>query len=254
MPKLSVVILTKNEEKNIERCLSAVSFADEVIVVDDHSTDKTVEIAKKNKATVYEHALENDFAAQRNFGLQKAEHEWILFVDADEVVSPDLQKEITQSLLNSKYDAYKLRRRDFFWSQELKHGETQKVRNNGLIRLMKKSSGEWSGSVHEEFHTKANVGMLKKFIDHYPHQTIKEFLESVNHYSTLRARELQKLGKKTNSLEIVALPFGKFLLNYFLFLGFLDGPAGFAYSFFMSFHSFLVRAKLFQYTEYEENG
>jgi glycosyltransferase involved in cell wall biosynthesis len=254
MPKLSVVILTKNEEKNIERCLQSVSFADEVIVIDDHSTDKTVEIAKKNKATVYEHALDNDFAAQRNFGLQKTEYDWVLFVDADEVVSTDLQKEISQAIVKSIYEAYKIRRRDFFWGQELKHGETQKVRNNGLIRLMIKGSGEWSGSVHEEFYTKANVGMLKKFLDHYPHQTIKEFLESVNHYSTVRARELEKAGTKTNSFEIVLLPFGKFLLNYFLYLGFLDGPAGFAYSFFMSFHSFLVRAKLFQYTEYEENG
>lgn len=250
MESLSVVILTKNEEKNIERCLKSVVFCDEVIIVDDNSTDKTLELAKKlsKKSKIFQRALNNDFAAQRNFGLSKATGDWVLFIDADEEVSKELQDEMVSLRQPRRLtEAYYINRRDFFWGKELKYGETKTVREKGIIRLVKRNSGKWLGDVHEVYHTAKNIDHLKSFINHYPHQTLKEFIEKINFYSTLRARELFNKGKSVSVMEIIFVPFFKFLYNYFLLLGFLDGPAGFTYAFMMTFHSFLVRSKLYQY-------
>ncbi|MEK7633574.1 MAG: glycosyltransferase family 2 protein [Patescibacteria group bacterium] len=258
--KLSAIVLAKNEEENIERCLKSLGFCDEIIVVDDYSTDNTLEkiqISKskfqiKSKIQIFQRKLDNDFAEQRNFGLSKANNEWVLFVDADEEVNEELKKEINglDSRLrgNDKniYDSYYIKRRDFFWNKELKYGEVRQIRQIGLIRLVCKNSGKWMGSVHEVFHTANKVGQLNGFLNHYPHPTLKEFINDVNYYSSIRAEELFNRGTKTNVFEIVFFPFGKFIYNYFLNLGFLDGPTGFTYAFMMSFHSFLVRAKLYQ--------
>ena len=251
--KISAMVLTKNEEKNIERCLKSLDFCDEIIIVDDYSTDKTIEIinnvGNKNLCSVHKRQLNNDFAQQRNFGLSKANNEWILFVDADEEVSKELKKEIVSLFHGSivKENAFYLRRIDYFWNHELKFGEIKKVR----IRLLKKNSGTWMGNVHEEFrikNSKLKIAKLNNYINHYPHPTLKEFISDVNNYSSIRAEELFNRGTKTNVFEIIFLPFGKFIYNYFFNLGFLDGAVGFTYSFMMSFHSFLVRSKLYQLT------
>lgn len=247
--KISAVVLTKNEEKNIERCLRSLDFCDEIIVIDDYSTDNTknqiLKIAKLN-IKIFEKHLNNDFAAQRNFGFSKATNVWILFIDADEVVTDELKFEIK----NTKFEkeAYYLRRRDYFWNKELKYGEVKKIRNFGLVRLVKKNSGKWMGNVHEVFHTAKNTGRLNNFINHYPHPSLKEFIIDINRYSDIRAEELFRQDVKTNVLQIIFFPFCKFIYNYFFKLGFLDGPAGFTYAFMMSFHSFLVRTKLYQLT------
>lgn len=256
--KISAVILTKNEEKNIERCLRSLDFCDEIIIVDDYSTDKTLEIVNKVfkvikfiKYRIFERKINNDFAEQRNFGLSKATNDWVLFIDADEEISEELKKEIIgldPRLHRNNTNAYFLKRRDYFWNQELKFGEVKKVRDQGIVRLVKKGSGTWMGDVHEVFHTADNIGKLNGFINHYPHPTLKEFINDINHYSDIRAEELFDREAVTNIFEIIFFPFGKFIYNYFFNLGFLDGPAGFAYSFMMSFHSFLVRSKLYQLT------
>jgi glycosyltransferase involved in cell wall biosynthesis len=249
---ISAVVLTKNEEKSIERCLTSLAFCDEILIIDDGSTDKTVELAKQHNAVILEHDLASDFAAQRNYGMQKATNRWILFIDADEEVTPALARELKNP--DEGVDAYYLRRRDFFWGKELKHGETAKVRNKGILRFMKKNSGTWLSPVHEEFHSNGSTDRMNGFINHYPHQTIKEFLSDINDYTSARAHELQEQRKKVSVSQIVLFPLGKFLYTYFLRMGFLDGPAGFAYSFFMSFHSFLVRAKLYQYLHFHEKS
>ena len=256
--KISAVVLTKNEEKNIERCIKSLDFCDEIIIADDYSTDNTLkkirnlklEIRNKSKIQIFKRKLNNDFAAQRNFGLSEAANELVLFVDADEEASRELKKEIV-SLFHGpivRENAFYLRRRDYFWDQELKFGEVRKVRDLGIVRLIKKSSGKWMGSVHEVFHTVENIGQLKGFLNHYPHPTLKQFINDINNYSGIRATELFNRGIKTNLLEIIFFPFGKFIYNYFFNLGFFDGPVGFTYAFMMSFHSFLVRAKLYQLT------
>jgi glycosyltransferase involved in cell wall biosynthesis len=184
--------------------------------------------------------------------MSKASGRWILFIDADEEISDELAKEL--KTLDEGVDAYFLRRRDFWWGKELKYGETAKVRTNGLVRLVKKDSGSWKGPVHEEFSTQGRTSRLEGFINHYPHPSIKDFLNEINFYSTLRAKELAQLHTGVSAAQIILFPVGKFILTYFLRLGFLDGAPGFAYSFFMSFHSFLVRAKLYQYLHFHEKN
>jgi len=257
---LSAVVLTKNEEKNIERCLRSLDFVDEIVVVDDYSNDDTLnkisKMKKENsklKFKIFQRNLNGDFAAQRNFGMEKASEEWVLFLDADEEVSKELKEEIKEvvryvTLEREDLVGFYIKRRDYFWGREVRFGEVLKVREKGLIRLVKKNTGKWHGKVHEKFeirNLKFEIKTLKNFINHYPHPKVKDFLKEINFYSSLKADELFQQGKKTNILEIIFYPFFKFILNYFIYLGFLDGPSGFVYAFMMSFHSFLVRGKLY---------
>lgn len=244
--KLTAVILSKGEIST-QKAIESVGFCDEVLIIKDNSKEETT----KAKVTILKRLLAGDFSAQRNYAMEEAKGDWILFVDADEVVSRELAKEIEHGRWNMEdgTTAFYIKRRDFFWGKELRHGETRKARSSGIIRLVKKNSGKWNGRVHEVFYTTASVGRLNGFLDHYPHQTLREFIADVNYYSTLRAKELFNHNVGVNIFQIIFYPLGKFILSYFLYLGFLDGPAGFVYSFMMSFHSFLVRAKLYQYAK-----
>ncbi|HLC94269.1 MAG TPA: glycosyltransferase family 2 protein [Patescibacteria group bacterium] len=240
--RISALILAKNEEKAIEKAIKSVSFCDEVVVIDDYSTDKTAEIAQRNGTVVRQRHLTQDFAAQRNFGEGECRGKWILCIDADEYVTDTLAQEIKKTIQQDIFAAYYLKRRDVWWGRELKHGE---VGNIQLVRLFKKGAGKWKGNVHEVFETTGKIGKLSNFFFHTPHPTVREFLSEINVYSSLRAQELYQNKKSVSVVEIIAYPFFKFMLNYIFKGGFLDGPPGFVYAFFMSFHSFLVRAKLY---------
>ena len=244
MNKISAIILTKNEETKIEKAISSLLFCDEVIIIDDESTDKTVENATKAGAKVLTHSKKNNFAEQRNWAMEKTKNEWILFIDADEEVSEDLKFQIINLKLEEGTTAYAIPRRDFFWGHEMQYGETKQARSKGIIRLIKKGGGVWTGAVHETFISSGAVGKLDELLNHYSHDSLTSFIQDINIYSSLRAKELAKMGKKVIIPELIFFPFGKFIYTYFILGGFLDGPAGFVYSFVMSFHSFLVRAKL----------
>lgn len=249
--KLSAVILTKNEEKNIEQAIKSVDFCNETLIVDDYSEDKTVEHAKKLGARILLSHLNDDFSKQRNFATENTKGEWVLFLDADEVVSVELKREIKRLLyLPVSEAAYYIKRRDWFWGREVTHGEVATAAQQGIIRLVKKGSGCFAGRVHEEYKTTVSTGILKNYLNHYPHHTLVEFINRINKYSTLRAQELLQQGDNDNIFITVTYPFGKFFYTYLVKKGFLDGAAGFVYSFMMSFHSFLVRAKLYQYRNF----
>lgn len=245
---LSVVILTKNEEKNILDCLETVSWADEIIILDDNSDDRTLETAEKlglKNLRIIKRDLQKDFAMQRNYATQKAKNEWILFIDADERVTPELRREINDFLIeeknNHKFNGMYVKRRDILWGKLLKHGETGKIK---LLRLAKKSSGKWQGKVHEEWTVEGNTDTFISFVLHFPHQTISEFLAEINFYTTIRAAELYNNGTSTSLLQIIVYPKAKFYVNYFFKLGVLDGLEGLIFAILMSLHSFLVRGKL----------
>lgn len=240
---LSAIVLAKNEESTIRDCLNSLSFCDERIVIDDFSTDKTAEIAKELGAKVYKHPLENDFARQRNFGLEKASGDWVLFIDADERVNHSLQYEITTEISNpmDTVVGYFIKRHDTLWGRKVIHGE---IGSTTLLRLAKKSAGKWKGRVHEAWEIKGKRGALTHKLDHFPHQSLREFLREINYYSTIRAEELHKMKKKIYVHQIAVYPIGKFMYNYVVRLGFLDGLPGFMIAIMMSFHSFLVRGKL----------
>ena len=239
---ISAVVLTKNEEEQIEKCLKTLAFCGEIIVIDDFSTDKTAELAKKYTQKIYQRRLNDNFASQRNFGLDKAKGNWIFFVDADERVPKELQNEILKAAKTKKYNGFYLKRKDFNWGRWLKHGETATVK---LLRLAKKGKGEWQNPIHEVWQIKPPIGELKNPLHHYSHTTVSETIKRIDRYSSIRAKMLYQEGKRTNAFEILAFPVGKFLLNYFLRLGFLDGKAGYLMATFMSIHSFLVKAKLY---------
>ncbi|MAG59677.1 hypothetical protein CMO96_02715 [Candidatus Woesebacteria bacterium] len=238
---LSAIVLTKNEEKNIGKCLESLNWCDEVLVIDDYSTDTTANIAKKYGARVFKRSLNDDFAKQRNFGLKKVKGEWVLFVDADERISGDLASEIKEKIVQTNEVGFYIRRRDFLWGRELKHGEVGKAE---FIRFGKKNAGSWKRKVHEFWEIHGEVGKLDTPLRHYPHQTIREFVEHIEYFSTLHAQERRREGEKASFLKVIVWPLAKFFRNWIVKLGFLDGTQGFLVAILMSFHSFLSWSKL----------
>lgn len=238
---LSVVILTKNEGNNIERCIKSLSFCDEIIVVDDFSIDKTIEIAKKLGAKVFQRALNNDFSSQRNFGLEKVKGEWVLFIDADEEVSKELSAEILEKTKTKYFDGYYLKRKDIAFGKELKYGETASIK---LLRLGRKEKGLWKRPVHEVWKIKSPVDTLKNSLNHYSHQNILDSLRKINYYSGIEADFRQN--EKSGYFKILFYPCAKFFKNFILLKGFLDGMPGFLIACLMSAHSFLVRVKIWE--------
>lgn len=239
---LSTVILSKNEEENIKECIESVSFCDEVILVDDNSIDKTRQIAKNLGAKIFIRSLDNDFAAQRNFGLEKARGSWVLFVDADERVPISLKEEILKKISDSPgVMGYFVRRSDILFGRSLKYGETGNVR---LLRLARRAGGKWRRKVHEFWDIIGRTQELFNPLLHYPHPSLREFLSEVNWMSSLHAEENKKEGKRSNLLKILIWPKIKFIDNYIIKLGFLDGDLGFIVALMMSIHSFLAWGKL----------
>lgn len=241
---ISAVVLTKNEERNIGKCLDSILWCDEIIVVDDFSEDNTVEKIQNlnSKIKIFEKHLNNDFASQRNYGFSKAKYEWVIFVDADEIVSSDLKNEILGKIKNNKNTGgFYVKRRDFIFGNVMQHGEFGNIK---LLRLGRANKGKWEGRVHEEWKIKGKIEELGHSLFHYPHQSINGFLKDINFYTDIRAKELFDKGAKSNFISIILYTKIKFIQNYFLKLGFLDGTSGLVLALFMSLHSFLVRSKL----------
>jgi glycosyltransferase involved in cell wall biosynthesis len=239
---ISVVVLTKNEEENIRGCLESVKWANEIIVVDDFSYDKTAKIARSFGAKIYKRKLNNDFSGQRNFAMRKCTKKWILFLDADERISSELAKEITHHPSPiTHYQAFRIRRVDYLWGKKLKYGDIRRV---NLVRLGEKGAGKWVRRVHEKWEIEGEIGNIKGEILHFPHRNVSHFLKKIRKYALIHARQLQNEGVKANLLQIIFYPLGKFIANYIFKLGFLDSTAGFVHAVMMSFHSFIARSEL----------
>lgn len=240
---ITAVVLTKNEEKNIVDCLGSVKWCDEVLIIDDNSEDRTMDLAKRENAEIIQQVLNGNFSKQRNLGLEKAKNDWVFFVDADERVTDSLRYEI-QSLISdpmNPFNGFLIKRKDIIWGKELKHGETGNI---SFVRLAKKSSGKWEGLVHEKWKVRGKIDKLNNSLLHYPHQALGQFLTEINLYTDIRSRELYEKGVKSNFFFIILYPKAKFFINYFIKRGFLDGIEGLVFALVMSFHSFLVRGKL----------
>lgn len=243
---LTVIVLTKNEEKNITRCLESLAWCNEILVIDDYSLDKTVVSVKTLNAKVYQRELGNDFSSQRNYGLNIAKHDWVLFVDADEIISHKLAEEIKSKLDYANYQnscsGFFIKRRDKFMGKFLKYGETAGVK---LLRLANKNMGKFKGKVHEVWEIKGKIGEFNNSLIHERNISTEEFLTRIDRYSTIRAKELYEKKVKTNVFLILLYFKVKFMQNYILRFGFLDGMRGFIMAFMMSLHSLMVRIKLY---------
>ncbi|OGC98278.1 hypothetical protein A2634_03995 [Candidatus Amesbacteria bacterium RIFCSPHIGHO2_01_FULL_48_32] len=238
---LTAVVLARNEAQILPRSLKSLKFCDAILVIDDNSTDNTIQVAQKYKVKVVSHALAGNFASQRNFALSQIKSGWALFVDADEVVTPNLAEEISKELKNPLFHAYFLKREDVMWGKRLKAGDSRA----SLIRLGRIGMGRWTGKVHETWVIEGRVGELKNLLTHYPHPSLYKFLSKINFYSSLRAQELRELGQKSSLAQIIFYPILKFLHLGIWKLGFADGTAGFICAMVMAFHTFLTRGKLY---------
>lgn len=239
---LTAVVIAKNEEENLPLSLPYLKFCSQTIVIDNNSTDHTAQIARRYKAQVIEFPVNGDYSAIRNFALGKVDTDWVLFVDADELITPELASEIKSVITSTKYSGFYIPRIDYLWNRPLRYGDLGSVK---LLRLGRKKAGNWQGKIHETWKISGPTGILHHPIRHYPHPSLVKFLQSVNYYSDLRAEELKKEGVQGNLLSILFYPPGKFIYLWIVKKGFLDGTAGLIHAMVMAFYSFLVRGKLF---------
>ncbi len=172
MTKITAIIPTFNEESNIQKALDAVSFADEIIVIDSFSTDKTIAIVQKTKAIIVQRAFDN-FSNQKNFAIGKASNDWIFLLDADETISESLQKEI-QKVINTTttFAAFYIYRNFFFKRKKLKFSGWQRDK---VIRLFRKDNCRYKGKVHEEIYTEGEIGFLQEKINHYSYKNYNQY-------------------------------------------------------------------------------
>ena len=222
---LSVIVITKNEETNIKKCLETVKWADEIIVLDSGSTDNTVEIAKEytNKVFVTDFP---GFGRQKNRALEKATGTWVLSLDADEVLSPELQKEIKEVVRkNLDQDAYKIPRLSSYCGKVIKYGDWRKEKS---IRLFRRDKGKFSEDlVHEHIAIDGLVNELKSPMYHKAFTSFEQVLNKMNMYSTLGAKQKFKEGKKGGLIRALIHGGWTFMRCFGLRFGFLDGYHGF---------------------------
>lgn len=220
---LSVTIICKNEEENIKECLKSISWAEEIILVDSRSSDKTVEIAKEFTDKIFIEEWKG-YARQRNFALSKATNKWVLPIDADERCTPELKNEIL-SIINSENHlaGYRIPRKSFFLGKWIKHCGWYPGYQMRLF--LREKTIVTDRLVHEGYEVDGETGFIKNDILHYTVRTIDDYMNRVNHYSSLQA--IEKANKRTIKLKDILLrPFASFIQSYFFKLGFLDGIHG----------------------------
>ena len=240
---ISVCIICFNEEQNIRRCLDSCTWADEIIIVDSMSRDKTVTIAREYTDMVYQKAWPG-YLEQKSFALSKANGVWILSLDADEAVSTWLREEILAEI--SKPDAkdgYRIPRRSFYQGRWINHSGFYPDKQ---LRLFRSAKGRWTGGrVHERVEIKGAVGELKSDILHYPYKgVISGQLQTVNGFSSLFAQDMYEKGKHYRLSLLLLRPAIKFLEVYVIKLGFLDGLAGFVIAVTSAYAMFVRYVKL----------
>jgi glycosyltransferase involved in cell wall biosynthesis len=222
---LSVVIITFNEEANLPRTLASVTWADEIIVVDSGSTDRTLEIAKSCNTKVWVEPWKG-FAAQKNSAIEKATSDWVLSLDADEEVSTELKTDIGNVICDrSPREGYSIPRRNMFLGRFIRHGGFYP---DAKLRLFRRGAAQFeSRLVHEDAQLDGTAGTLGGDLIHHSYPTLSSYIEHMNRYSSLGAEMAVSKGKRGFSfVNIVLRPLFTFIYNYFFRLGFLDGREG----------------------------
>ena len=248
MAKISVLILAKNEEKNIAACIESVkNFADEIIVIDDFSTDRTVEICQNLGAKVIQRELAGDWGKQKSFAVEQATCDWIFIIDSDERATPELSAEIKKILADdNKKIAWRCARLSYFWGQPLKHGGWFP---DYVTRLLPKEGTHVEGVVHEKIVHQCEEKNLdaSKYLVHYPYRNWEHNLDKMNTYTTLMAKRMYDSGKSASVFDIVFRPVWSMFRMYILRGGFLDGLIGFILSGFHCFYTLSKYVKLYYY-------
>lgn len=233
---ISALAITYNEEANIEKFITSLSFADEVIIVDSNSTDKTVKLAEQLNAKVIVRDFDN-FSNQKNFALQQANHDWVVFFDLDETISPKLAEEIKSTIGNTKnITAFKVKRNFFFMGKHIKYSGFQ---NDAVIRVFKKNKAKYSPNlVHESLDINGSVDTLKHKSDHYSYKDFDHYNNKLTQYSKLQAQALYNNNVRPNLYHFLVRPCYRFWHQYLIRLGFLDGKEGFILAYTSAFAVF----------------
>ena len=243
---LSVVLITLNSEKTISKTLEAVSWADEIVLVDSGSTDKTVEIARKFKVKIIYHAFEG-YGLQKKFATQQASHDWILSLDDDEILTPQLQQEIQNlDLQNSDYQGFKIPRSLIFLGKLLRFsGEYRRL----TLRLFNRKYGNWNDEyVHESIEINGKVGTLKNQILHDSYRDLTDYFNKFNKYTSLGAKTLAERNQSASTFKIISRFPTTFLKIYLLKGSCLDGYAGFMWALLTAINPVVKYAKLRELT------
>jgi len=225
--KISALIITYNEVNHIDHVIKNIAFADEIIVIDSFSTDGTFEkLSALKQVTTIQREFKN-FADQRNFAIAQAQHDWILFIDADERITPKLKTEILETVNTSENIAAFMVKRLYFFKQK-------RIRFSGFqtdttYRLFQRNKVKYIEDkiVHELPEIDGTSALLKNNMLHYCFDSAAHYKAKMEHYAKLKALELHQKGKRPNAFHFYIRPFYKFIVNYFFRLGFLDGKEGF---------------------------
>ena len=240
---LSVVLITHNAAQQLEECLASAAFADEIVLVDSGSTDATRDIAQKHGARVV-HKDWLGYGRQKQFAVEQAKHDWVLCLDADERVSPELRVGIERALAAPVAPVYRMARCHHFLGRWLRHGEGYP---DWSPRLFDRRNARWSDDpVHEKVLYAVSPGTLEGNLLHDSAEDLARYLEKQNHYTTLAAEQLYERGRSAGAFELLASPVVRFLKFYVLRLGFLDGIAGLVHIGIGCMSSYLKYAKLIE--------
>jgi glycosyltransferase involved in cell wall biosynthesis len=225
MNKLSVAIITKNEEKNIGRCLESVKWADEIVVVDSGSTDSTMEICKKYHCKIFQSPWLG-FSRTKQIAVDYCTNEWVLVIDADEEITPNLKVKILDTIKSPGFSGYRIKRRSFYLGQLIQHCGWNK---DYPLRLFEKAKGKFDNKiVHESIEMSyGKTGTIEEVMLHYTYPDLHSHLSKIDAYTSLGAAELFEQGESSSISKAVMRGIFKFIKMYFLQLGLFDGKTGF---------------------------
>lgn len=240
MAKLSVVVLTKNEESCIAQCLESVKWADEIIVVDDESTDKTIDIVKKYNCKIFFRKMDVE-GKHRNWAYAQAKNTWVLSLDADETVTPELKIEIESAIATDEFVAYDIPLRNFISNYWVKYGGWYPA---SKVRLFKKDKFKYEeAEVHPRAFIEGSCGHLKSDIIHRGYPDLEHFLNSVNRQSTLEAVKWINTGRKMTLLWATWRAVDRFFRRYLRKKSYKDGMYGFVIAYFDTLYQILSYVK-----------
>lgn len=240
---LSVAIITLNAATQLEACLNSARFADDIVVVDSGSTDGTIELAERHGARVIQQAWLG-FGPQKQFAVDTARHDWVLCLDADERVTPELQAAIENALREPANGAYRFARCNRFLGRYLKHGEGYP---DWSLRLFDRRRARWSDdAVHEKVISDGAIGTLAGDLLHDSAESLAAYLNKQNRYTSLAAEMALAAGKKTGFARIALSPLVRFIKFYFIRQGFRDGLPGLIHIAIGCFNSFMKYSKMLE--------
>ncbi|WP_018702933.1 glycosyltransferase family 2 protein [Anaeromusa acidaminophila] len=222
-PRLAILILTYNEEKNIGSCMDSAAFADEIVVVDSGSADQTTAIAAEKGGNVVVHPMTEGFAGQRNFALTQTQAEWVLFLDADERLAPEVAAEVRRIMERGDAFAYEILRKNIVFGQPVFHGGHAP---DWSLRFYPRAAIRWEGIVHEAAKVTLPVKRLQACMFHHTYQEWERYFFKFNQYTTLLAKKMRDEGKKVSFFDLLLRPLAGFFKFYILKAGWRDGRMG----------------------------